>query len=32
VARVFDKEHLDSDALVAEMKRLLAAPSSVGGG
>jgi CheY-like chemotaxis protein len=25
VARVFDKEHLDSDALVSEMKRLLAA-------
>ena len=24
VVRVFDKEHLDSDALVAEMKRLLA--------
>ncbi len=28
VARVFDKEHLDSDALVAEMKRLLAAASA----
>ena len=31
VARVFDKDHLDSEALVAEMKRLLS-ESSVGGG
>ena len=31
VARVFDKDHLDSEALVAEMKRLLAGSDAAEG-